>query len=394
MTDENRYLHSDFDEYIRQGDPGRQQKVYNWQTAIGLQAVDGLQTSDYLLETARKHIEGEIDIQQAADLLKSYYQSKSARNPEESQMEEADRVAANIARVLGTRTLALNANGFIALHRQLFEGVFKFAGKLRNYNITKNEWVLRGDTVSYLNYEDLRAALDYDISAERDFNYHTLDINGVVSHIARFVSGLWQIHPFGEGNTRTTAVFTIQYLRSIGFEINNDLFARHSWYFRNALVRSNYKNARLGIMYNFSYLEKFFRNLLLGEHNELRNRFLIINVSEEWQNQPNKHRTSSEHVANKHDEHIGQVQPHVISASTSVTDLIKVIGHRQLSVKEMLEALGMKHRPTFLANYLEPALHEGLVRMLYPESPRHPRQKYLLTVRGAALLNQNNQPNK
>ncbi len=393
MIDKHGYRRDELEAYIRQGDPGRQQKAYNWQTAIGLQAVDGLKTSDYLLQTAREHIEGRIDIDQATDLLKTYYRSRTERKPDDNRTEEADRVAANIARILGTRTLAFNANGLIALHRQLFEGIFKHAGQLRDYNITKEEWVLRGDTVSYLNYEDLRAALDYDIACERDFDYSPLDLNGVVSHIARFVSGLWQIHPFGEGNTRTTAVFTIQYLRSIGFEINNDLFARHSWYFRNALVRSNYKNARLGVVYDFSYLERFFRNLLLGEDNELKNRYLILDLPEAWQEEPNKYRTSTEQVPNKLDGPTEQVRPPVISADPSVTLLVRAIGHGERSVKEMMEAVGLKHRPTFLANYLEPAIREGLVCMRYPDSPRHPRQRYRLTVKGTALLNQDNPQN-
>ena len=303
MNEENKYNPSDFDEYIRQGEPDTQQKAYNWQTAIGLQAVDGLRTSDYLLQTARQHIEGQIDMEEVQVLLKSYYQNRSSRLPDEQQTEEADRVAANITRILSTRTLAFNTNGYVALHRQIFEGVFKFAGQIRDYDISKKEWVLRGDTVSYLNYQDLRAALDYDIQQERDFDYSGLNMQQIVAHIARFVAGLWQIHAFGEGNTRTTAVFTIQYLRSIGFDINNSLFARHSWYFRNALVRANYKNAQRGIMYDFSFLEKFFRNLLLGEDNELKNRTMVIEAPEVWETTsaateqaPNKYRTSTEQV--------------------------------------------------------------------------------------------------
>ena len=150
---------------------------------------------------------------------------------------------------MSARTLNFSTQGYISLHRRIFEGVFKHAGKIRDYDITKKEWVLNGDTVNYLNSEDLRRALDYDIEQERQFSYKGLSTDEMTAHIARFVSGLWQIHAFGEGNTRTTAVFTIQYLRSIGFDITNDLFAKHSWYFRNALVRANYKNARQGIDY-------------------------------------------------------------------------------------------------------------------------------------------------
>lgn len=384
MSKDKNYTLSDFDEYIRQGEPDRQQKARNWQTAIGLQAVDGLHTSDYLHELARQNIEGQINSEQVQDLLKSYYQSKTNRLPDEELTEEADRVSANINRILQTRTLAFNTNGYVSLHRQIFQGVFKFAGQIRDYDITKKEWVLRGDTVIYLNYHDLRAALDYDIRQEREFDYRGLDINQTISHIARFVADLWQIHAFGEGNTRTTAVFTIQYLRSIGFNINNDLFKEHSWYFRNALVRANYKNAQRGIMYNYSYLEKFFRNLLSGEKNELKNRTMVIDAPDDWQEmnklseqEPDKYRTSTEQVPSKS----GMVD-------VNIQRLIEVIGYGAKSVKEMLSGLQLKHRPTFMENYLDPALKNGLVCMLYPESPKHPRQKYKLTVKGLVIFNE------
>ena len=126
----------------------------------------------------------------------------------------------------------------------------------------------------------MRKAIEYDLEQERSFDYPKVDRNGLVNHIAQFVSGLWQIHPFGEGNTRTTAVFTILYLRSMGFDVTNDLFAKHSWYFRNALVRANYQNVQKGIMRNSEYLERFFRNLTLGETNELRNRYMVVNAPE------------------------------------------------------------------------------------------------------------------
>lgn len=277
----------DFDEYIRQGEPDQQEKVSIWQTAIGLQAVDGLKTSDYLKQTARKHIEGEIDIDQARELIKTYYQSKTVRELDDASKQEADKVSANITKILSSKTFAFSTNGFISLHRRIFESVFKHAGKLRDYNITKKEWVLEGDTVNYLNWENLRRALDFDLEQEHYFSYKGISHDVMITHIASFVSGLWQIHAFGEGNTRTTAVFTILYLRHIGFEVSNDMFALHSWYFRNALVRSNYKNAVKGIDYSPEYLERFFRNLLLGEQWDLRNRYLHINPTKEWSVQPN-----------------------------------------------------------------------------------------------------------
>ena len=284
---EQQYIN--FDEYIRQGEPSRREAAYAWSTAIGLQAVDGLKTSEYLHETARKNIEGEITIDEARELIKSYYQSKSKRAAEDDDMEEADRVSANIVKVLSQPTFAFNANGYISVHRRIFEGVFKHAGQLRTYDITKKEWVLRGNTVNYLNWEDLHRALEYDISQEVAFDHTQLSIEDFVRHICQFVSNLWQIHAFREGNTRATAVFTIQYLRSLGFSVDNDLFARHSWYFRNALVRANYSNYQQKVVSDTSFLEKFFRNLLMGENNELRNRHMLINSPEEWRDIPTSH---------------------------------------------------------------------------------------------------------
>ena len=301
MTQQDTHHPLDFDEYIRQGEPNKKEKASIWQTAIGLQAVDGLQTSDYLKQTARKHIEGEIDIDEARQLIKSYYQSKTQREPDDDEKQEADKVSANITKILSSQSLDFTTGGFISIHRRVFEGVFKHAGRLRDYDITKREWVLNGDTVNYLNWEDLRRAIDYDIEQERQFSYRGISPDAMIEHISKFVSGLWQIHPFCEGNTRTTAVFTILYLRSIGFEVNNDMFALHSWYFRNALVRANYKNARLGIDYTPVYLERFFRNLILGDKWDLRNRYLHVSASEEWKNQPNlSDPTSTRQVPDKH----------------------------------------------------------------------------------------------
>lgn len=265
-----------FDEYIRQGEPHKREKGYAWQTAIGLQAVDGLKPSDYLIETARKHIGGDITIDEAQELIKSYYQSKKIRTADDDEKEEADKASANITKLLGERSFAFTVAGFIAIHKRIFDGVFKFAGKIRDYNITKKEWVLRGDTVLYVSASELHSAIQHDLEQEKTFDYTGLNLAQITAHITKFVSGLWQIHPFGEGNTRTTAVFTILYLRSIGFDVENDLFAKHSWYFRNALVRANYQNIQKGVIRNSAYLELFFRNLLMGEKNELKNRQLII----------------------------------------------------------------------------------------------------------------------
>ena len=377
--DKNKELYINFDEYIRQGEPSRREAAYAWSTAIGLQAVDGLKTSEYLQETARKNIEGEITIDEARELIKSYYQSKSKRVAEDDEMEEADRVSANIVKVLSQPTFAFNANGYISVHRRIFEGVFKHAGQLRTYDITKKEWVLRGNTVNYLNWEDLRRALEYDISQEVAFDHTQLSIEDFVRHICQFVSNLWQIHAFREGNTRATAVFTIQYLRSLGFSVDNDLFARHSWYFRNALVRANYSNYQQKIVRDTSFLEIFFRNLLMGEDNELRNRYMLINPPKELKSAPTSTPTSTPTSS-------GQDIFH--TDNPLILNLVKVIGNSPCSIKEMLERVGLKDRKNFWEYHLTPAIKEGFVCLLHPDKPRHPRQKYLLTVKGTLLFNE------
>ena len=383
---EDRKTITDFDEYIRQGEPEKREKAYIWQTAIGLQAVDGLTTSDYLNETAKRHIEGEIDIDEVRELIKTYYRSKSNREPDDDEKREADGVSANISKILSNRTLDFSTQGYIALHRRIFAGIFKHAGRVRDYNITKKEWVLENETVNYLNWEDLRRALDYDIEQERNFSYKGITADAMISHITRFVSGLWQIHAFGEGNTRTTAVFTIQYLRSIGFDITNDMFAKHSWYFRNALVRANYKNALKGIDYTPIYLERFFRNLLLGEKWDLRNRYLHINPTEEWKVQPNlAGRTSAGQVQDKCAATDDTLQDKLHTNNPNIEKLVRTLDEQQMSVKQIMETLGLKGRDNFLNLYLKPSISKGYVRLLYPDSPRHSRQKYLLTVKGLAL---------
>ncbi len=388
MSEKQSQLYFDFDDYIRQGEPSQKEKASIWQTAIGLQAVDGLRTSDYLKTTACKHIEGEIDIDEARDLIRSYYQSKTQRKSADDEKEEADKVSANITKILSSQTLDFSTSGYVSVHRRVFDGVFKLAGKLRNYDITKREWVLDGDTVNYLNWEDLRRAIDYDINQEREFSYKGISVDAMIKHITRFVSGLWQIHPFCEGNTRTTAVFTILYLRSIGFKVDNSPFARHSWYFRNALVRANYKNAIKGIDYTLIYLEHFFRNLLLGERWDLRNRYLHIHATDEWKVQPNLTSSANEiQMDDKYRTSTGQAQGILHTESANTMRLISVIGNQELSVKSMMDALTLKGRDNFLNLYLNPAVSKGYVRLLYPESPRHPRQKYLLTAKGLTVYN-------
>lgn len=381
---ENKQQYLDFDQYIRQGEPAQKERAEAWRVAIGLQAVDGLNTSEYLHQTARKNIEGDITIDEARELIKSYYLSKKQRESDDEEKQEADTVSANITKILSSNTFDFSAGGIVSLHRRIFTGVFKHAGKLRDYDISKKEWILEGESVSYLNWEDLFRALEYEVEQERSFNYKGLTQDEMVAHITQFVSGLWQVHAFCEGNTRTTAVFTIQYLRSIGFQINNELFANHSWYFRNALVRANYRNALKGIDYSPVYLERFFQNLLLGEQWDLRNRYLHIHPTQEWAVQPNlaipaNSPASTPQAPSKYPASWGEV-------TRNQEALVAAIGEGELSVTEQLAALGLKDRMNFVTLFLNPAIQSGFVQALYPDKPRHPRQKYLLTAKGMMLL--------
>ena len=267
-----------FQEYMRDSEPDKRKKGYAWRTGIGLQAVDGLKTSDYLLHTAVRNIEGEITFQEAKALLQSYYEEHPPRTFED-RTEEADKVSVRIAELLSEKAFSFTPQAYISIHRRLFAGIYSHAGRLRDYNITKQEWVLDGASVLYGSATELRATLDYDFSEERNFSYKGLSLDEMIHHLAVFLSRLWQIHIFGEGNTRVTAVFFIKYLRSLGFEAANDVFAENAWYFRNALVRANYNDLKKGIYETTAFLELFLRNLLLNEHHPLRNRTLHISWS-------------------------------------------------------------------------------------------------------------------
>ena len=265
-----------FKEYLKESEPDKAHKGYAWSTAIGLQAVDGLKPSKYLIDTAIQNIEGKITMKEAQGLIDSYYEKRPPHLSDEERTEEADKVSSRIAEILSETAFSFSPNEYISIHRKLFQGIYTHAGKIRDYNITKKEWVLDGATVIYGSASELRATLEYVFSQEKAFSYNCLLIDEIIHHLAVFISRLWQIHIFGEGNTRTTAVFFIKYLRTLGFGATNDIFAKNAWYFRNALVRANYTNLQKGIHETTEYLEMFLRNLLLNEQNELKNRYLHI----------------------------------------------------------------------------------------------------------------------
>ena len=267
-------MHKDpFEEYIRQGEASQYEKAQAWKTAIGLQAVDGLTPSAYLVDLAKKNIEGQMSLQVLHTLLENYYESYPNQ---EDRTAEADIVSLRMSELLLEKAFSLTPNEYLSIHRQLFTDIYAHAGSIRDYNITKKEWILDGDTVTYGSVSELGATLLYDIEQEKNFSYANLDMSETIRHLATFVARLWQIHVFGEGNTRTTAVFFIKYLHTLGFTATNDMFANHAWYFRNSLVRANYQNLKLGVYRTTEYLERFLQNLLLDENHVLSNRSMHI----------------------------------------------------------------------------------------------------------------------
>ena len=265
-----------FKEYIKESELDTVNRGYVWSTAIGLQAVDGLKPSSYLIDTAIKNIEGKITLKEAQNLIDTYYEESPASTSDDDRTEEADKVASRIAQILSETAFSFSPLEYLSIHKKLFKGMYNHAGKMRTYNITKKEWVLDGATVVYGSASQLKATLEYDFSQEKEFSYKNLMMDEIIHHLALFISRLWQIHVFEEGNTRTTAVFFIKYLRTLGFNVTNDIFAENAWYFRNALVRANYTNLQKNIHETTEYLELFLRNLLLDEKNELRNRTMHI----------------------------------------------------------------------------------------------------------------------
>ena len=366
-------MSDDLSEYLRAKEPGKAELAGLWRAAIGLQKVDGLTPSAYLVETARRNIEGEITIAEAGKIIGEYYKSKAVRaEAAKTRTDEADIVSQRITGILAEPTFSFSPASYVSIHRKLFAGVYKHAGKIRDYNITKSEWVLKKDTVRYESADVIAATLEYEFERERRFNYKGLSPQETIAHFSRFIADVWQIHAFGEGNTRTTAIFAAKYLRTLGYTVENDIFADNSFYFRNALVRANYTNVPKGIHPTLVYLERFFANLLLGENNELKSRYLLVGLHEEPKS-----------LAPSEREQVGeQVREQVnMEVPKSVARLLKVL-KGEMSVLDMMVALKLGGRRNFLEKYLTPSIELGLVEMTQPNSPRSPTQKYRLTAKG------------
>ena len=362
------------EEYLRSTEPGRREKAYAWKTAIGLQQVDGLTPSDYLIKTACRNIEGEITLEESRKLIEGYYKSRPQQVDDPDRVKEADLVSQHIAEILAEPTFSLTPASYVAIHRKLFRGVFSHAGKIRDYNITKSEWVLAHDTVRYESADVIAATLEYEFEKERRFDYRGLSPQDTVAHLVRFIGDVWQIHAFGEGNTRTTSIFVIKYLRKLGFDVTNDVFAENARYFRNALVRANYTNLPRGVHPTPIFLERFFANLLLGEKNALKSRYLHISLSATTESSASEKR---EQVGEQVGEQVktDAVKEIQVRPSKQVLRLLsKMKG--EMTVLEMMAALKLGGRRNFLERYLTPALNVGLIERTEPDSAHSPTQRY------------------
>ena len=354
---------NDFDEYLVAGEPDKRERAYGWATAIGLQDVDGLKVSDFLLNTAKRNIEGEITESEARKIVDEYYETKEGHD-QPDDVKEADKVSARIKMVINSPTFTFSPAYYLGLHKQIFEGVFKFAGQIREVELTKREWVLNGESVQYSPSCMIEDTLAYDFEQERNFKYKGLSEDRFVEHFSSFISGIWQIHPFREGNTRAVAVFAIKYLRSMGYNVTNDLFAAKSWYFRNALVRANYENRNLDVDKTQLPLEEFFKVLLYGYELELKNRYLRIgneygSPAAEAVKDLHRHDVVINGVINKPDvginvgiKHVDDVinrQDDVINGVIRFTEKEELavkafIRDPKLSAMKLADLIGVKHR--------------------------------------------------
>lgn len=251
-------------------------KQLYWDISFGLQEVDGLKPSKYMVELSYKHINGEKTYKQVQEEISIYYNKNSDVFDGE---KEADEVSLGIYEILNDKAFRFDYLTYKNYHKRLFQNLDKDVynpGEFRTYNFTKDEPILNGDSVDYQSWDLIEETLKYDFMEEKNIDYINLNKKELVERISEFTSRIWQVHPFCEGNTRTTAVFIQKYLISMGFDVNNEMFKDNSLYFRNALVRANYLNYNKGIRNDKKYLYMFFGNLLFNENNELNNKELYI----------------------------------------------------------------------------------------------------------------------
>ena len=271
-----RELDSSINDYIETETPKNYVKQLEWDMAIGLQEVDNLKPSKYLKKLLQENVTGEKTIYEVEKELKEYYVEKEKNNEVNHNELECDLVSTRIVELLQENNFELSIDYLKYVHKYLFQDVYEFAGEFRKVDFSKHERILNNDSVAYGDHKLLEQSLDYDITLEKNKNYNEMNIVDVINNITDFSSSIWQIHPFREGNTRTTAIFIEKYLVSLGYNVDNTLFKDQSVYFRNALVRSNYFNNYLNIKEDNSFLIKFYENLLLGKNNNLHSRDLIV----------------------------------------------------------------------------------------------------------------------
>ena len=271
-----REFDSSINDYIEKETPKNYIKQLEWDMAIGLQEVDNLKPSKYLEKLLQENVIGEKTIYEVEKELKDYYVEKEKNNDVNHNELECDLVSTRIVELLQEDNFELSINYLKYVHKYLFQDVYEFAGEFRKVDFSKHERILNNDSVAYGDHRLLEKSLDYDITIEKNKNYKEMNIVDVINNITDFSSRIWQIHPFREGNTRTTALFIEKYLVSLGYNVDNTLFKDKSVYFRNALVRSNYFNNYLNIKEDSSFLIKFYENLLLGKNNNLHSKDLIV----------------------------------------------------------------------------------------------------------------------
>ena len=271
-----RELDSSINDYIEAEPPKNYVKQSQWDMAIGLQEVDSLKPSKYLEKLLQENVTGEKTIYEVEKELKEYYTEKEKNNDINHNELECDLVSTRIVELLQEDNFELSIDYLKYVHKYLFQDVYEFAGEFRKVDFSKHERILNNDSVAYGDHKLLEQSLDYDITLEKNKNYNEMNIVDVINNITDFSSSIWQIHPFREGNTRTTAIFIEKYLVSLGYNVDNTLFKDKSVYFRNALVRSNYFNNYLNIKEDNSFLIKFYENLLLGKNNNLHSKDLIV----------------------------------------------------------------------------------------------------------------------
>ena len=271
-----RELDSSINDYIETETPKKYVKQLQWDMAIGLQEVDNLKPSKYLEKLLQENVTGEKTIYEVEKELKEYYVEKEKNNDVDHNELECDLVSTRIVELLQEDNFELSIDYLKYVHKYIFQDVYEFAGEFRKVDFSKHERILNNDSVAYGDHKLLEQSLDYDITLEKNKNYKEMNIVDVINNITDFSSRIWQIHPFREGNTRTTALFIEKYLISLGYNVDNTLFKDKSVYFRNALVRSNYFNNYLNIKEDNSFLIKFYENLLLGKNNNLHSKDLIV----------------------------------------------------------------------------------------------------------------------